>query len=384
MRMIGDHPSDISLYFHIPFCTRKCDYCHFYVVPDKEASKSELLQAFRQEWASWLPFLQGKRLATIYFGGGTPSLFGPTRVAALLDLIQQDLPLASSRPEITLEANPENISLPLMQQYALAGINRVSIGVQTLDNTLLQLLGREHQAQKALDAIHITAQAGIQNISIDLMYDLPDQTLKHWTQTLEAIQTLPITHLSLYNLTIEPHTVFFKKQDLLKQRLPNEATSLAMYETAISYLESYGLQRYEISAFAKPGCHSRHNIGYWIGRPFLGFGPSAFSYWDQKRFRQVAHLKRYCDLLNQGQSPIDFEEQLDPDAHRRELLVIAIRLRVGVHLNAFQQKHGSLDIKTLHVLEKLIEEGLLKQEDQVLTLTHRGVLLYDTVASELI
>lgn len=384
MLMTGNNSSEISLYFHIPFCTRKCDYCHFYVVPDRELSKTQLLQAFQQEWKQWLPSLKNKRIATIYFGGGTPSLFGPTRLAAILDQIQQDVEFATSKPEITLEANPENIHLSLMQGYAQAGINRVSIGVQTLDDTLLQMLGRTHQAQKAIEAIYTTAKAGIKNISIDLMYDLPNQTLAHWQQTLEAIRLLPITHLSLYNLTIEPHTVFFKKQDILHKLIPNEEVSLAMYEMAVNLLESYELKRYEISAFAKPGYHSHHNVGYWTARPFLGFGPSAFSYWEGKRFRNVAHLNRYCEKLKLEQSPIDFEEQLDPQAHVRELLAIHIRLRSGVHLPTFQSQHGKLEEETWSTMRKLEKMGWIQFENEYVSLTRQGILFYDSVATELI
>jgi oxygen-independent coproporphyrinogen-3 oxidase len=216
------------------------------------------------------------------------------------------------------------------------------------------------------------------------MYDLPEQTLMHWQQTLSAIRELPITHLSLYNLTIEPHTLFFKKKTLLAKLLPDEETSLKMYEKAVHALAQQGLQRYEISAFAKPGYESQHNTGYWTARPFLGFGPSAFSYWGGKRFRNVAHLNRYCQALKKGESPIDFEEKLDDIASRRELLVIRLRLCEGVDLTRFQQNHGALDSETHKTLADLILQGLIRKAQDHLFLTPRGILFYDTVASELI
>ncbi len=384
--MIGNFASsdNVSLYFHVPFCKRKCDYCHFYVLPEQEKAKQQLLDGFKQELYLLKSSLEKKKVVTLYFGGGTPSLFGPSRIAAVIEAVKQICPIHPFA-EITLEANPENVNLDLMQAYAAAGINRVSIGIQTLDSQLLQLLGRLHGPDTATQAIYATHQAGIQNISIDLMYDLPRQTLKHWAATLEQVKDLPIQHLSLYNLTIEPHTLFFKKQDQLRPWLPEEETSLAMYEMAIEKLEARGLQQYEISAFAQLGYESKHNTGYWIGRPFLGLGPSAFSYWEGKRFRNVAHLNRYCQSLEKGEFPIDFEEQLDRNAHCRELFVINLRLRQGVSLKAFTQQHGLLDETTQTTLKRLVEEGYLywRNQDNIV-LTKRGTLFYDTLASDLI
>lgn len=385
MRMTGRNiPSqEISLYFHIPFCTRKCDYCHFYVLPDQESLKDQLAEGFHLEWALLKPFLANKRISTLYFGGGTPSLFGPTRLRALLQLIRNTCPI-HPLAEITLEANPENVTLELMQAYAEAGINRVSIGIQTLDPHLLTLLGRLHNPETALKAIEATDKAGIRNISIDLMYDLPKQTLEHWQTTLSGIQNLPIHHLSLYNLTIEPHTLFFKNQSQIKPLLPNEEASLAMYEMAVEHLEMMGLQRYEISAFARPGYESQHNTGYWIGRPFLGLGPSAFSYWDDRRFRNIAHLGKYCQSLKKGELPRDFEEKLNLEAHRRELFVIHLRLRQGVDLANFEVEHGCLDPTTRETFHHLIDQGYLHLHDGHIRLTQKGILFYDTIAAELI
>jgi len=363
----------ISLYFHLPFCTKKCDYCHFFVLPNKEALKAQLMESLHLEWKMRFPQIEGKKICTVYFGGGTPALFGPERIAEILSWI----PLESGA-EVTLEANPENITLSLMEAYAKAGINRVSIGIQSLDDRLLQALGREHSAEKAQEGVHTTAQAGIQNISVDLMYDLPGQTLSHWNKTLEAVTQLPITHLSLYNLTLEPHTVFFKKRVEISKLLPEPEVSLEMYTSAVKILESYALKQYEISAFSKPGYIAQHNVGYWTARPFLGFGPSAFSYMEGKRFRNIAHLGKYAEQLSE-QFPIDFEEELDPDAKQRELLAIRLRLMEGVDLSAFE-----LDEDTTSICARLAREGFLSQSEKTLKLTPQGILFYDTVASEIV
>lgn len=363
-------PGDFSLYFHIPFCTRKCDYCHFYVIPDKDPYKILLMEGFAREWSRLKSLTTGRTLKSIYFGGGTPSLMGAHHISEILSWVTP-----SSEIEITLETNPENMTVETMRDYASAGINRVSIGIQTLDNALLKKLGRLHDANRAIDAVEATFAAGINNISVDLMYDLPGQELVHWENTLNRVCLLPITHLSLYNLTIEPHTVFFKKRVELEKILPDENVSLQMYEMAVEKLEKAVLKQYEISAFAREGFHSRHNVGYWTGRPFLGLGPSAFSYWDNKRYRNIANLNKYHQLENS----VDFEERLDDAAKVRELLAIRLRLMEGVDLREWK-----LDHETMKVLEDLVRQGLLESVNDRLRMTRRGILFYDTIATEIV
>lgn len=374
----------ISLYFHIPFCTKKCDYCHFYVIPDKEPFKKKLIKGYTLELKQWGPLLKGKDIVSIYFGGGTPSLLGSQYIKDILNAIQSFQSFDGNKIEITLEANPENISLELMREYAESGINRASIGIQSLDDHQLKVLGRIHNASKAENSIFLTAEAGIENISIDLMYDLPGQNLQTWEKTLKRVKQLPIQHLSLYNLVIEPHTVFYKQRQTLQKHLPSEEISLKMYEMAGKYLDEAGLKQYEISAFAKCEKISNHNVGYWTGRPFLGFGPSAFSYWEGKRFRNISNLNRYYQALEEGKSPIDFEEKLSTEASCRELLAIRLRLLSGVNLIEFTQQYGPLDRETLNTIEKLRRENYLKSDKDILQLTKKGILFYDTVATEII
>lgn len=368
-------PGGFSLYVHIPFCTRKCDYCHFYVIPEKEDHKDLLMAGLKKEWERIKHETDGLTLHTLYFGGGTPFLLGPERISTLIEWFN---PPAGT--EITLEANPENVTLPLMKAYRKAGINRVSIGIQTLDNGLLKRLNRLHDGHTAKEAVIITAEAGISNISVDLMYDLPGQDLAMWQNTVSQVKELPITHLSLYNLTIEPHTVFFKNRAILERMVPDEETSLQMYETAVAELEKAGLQQYEISAFAKPGKHSHHNVGYWTARPFLGLGPSAFSYWNKRRFRNIANLHKYC----RDDNPVDFDELLSSEEQLKELLTIRIRLLEGVNVAEFQKAFGELDNETLATLDRLCGDGLLERADGCVRLTRKGILFYDTVAVELI
>ncbi len=358
----------ISLYFHIPFCTKKCPYCHFYVIPNRLPYHKLLSESVALEWQRQLPLLQGKRVISIYFGGGTPTLF--SGIKEILERVPKEADC-----EITIEGNPEECTVELFAYFRSIGINRLSLGVQSLDDRSLQTIERIHSAEKARQAIFDAERAGFRNVSIDLMYDLPDQTEESWRYTLDQLPDLPIHHLSLYNLTIEPQTVFHKRN----VQIPEGILSMRLLTAALEKLEAIGLKRYEISAFALPGCKSRHNLGYWTGRPFLGFGPSAFSYWERGRFRNIANIHRYARFLKEGLSPVDFWEQLPYSAHTKELLAIRLRLQEGADLTLFE-----IPPETEIAIEKLKNLGFLKQEGFLLQLTDRGMLFYDTVAIELI
>jgi len=358
----------LSLYFHIPFCTKKCPYCHFYVIPNNAKQREQLLEGLLLEWQQ-IPVDQAE-ITSIYFGGGTPTLFGVEPIKRILDEISP-----SKECEVTIEANPEDITVELMSGYAQAGVNRVSIGVQSLQDDSLLVLERTHNSQKAIQAIVDTYESGIHNISIDLMVELPDQTPASFEKTLNRLKELPITHLSLYNLTIEPHTPFSKRP----LKLPSDQDNLMMHQMAIEQIQKIGLERYEISAFAKPGYESRHNVGYWTARPFFGLGPSAFSYINGKRYRNCANINKYLSALSRGESPVDFEEQLPYPQNVCELLAVELRLIRGVDLNRFD-----LPEQTKKSIVKLLKEGYLIQEKDQLRLSEKGLLWYDTVASEII
>lgn len=367
---------EISLYFHIPFCEKKCPYCHFYVIPNKGEHKTLLTSSLQNEWALRSAEINDKKVVSIYFGGGTPSLFAPEGIKEILKLTHRTN--LAKDCEITIEANPESSSEKLFEELRQLGVNRLSLGVQSLDDRSLATLERVHSAKKAKEAILSAQKAGFSNVSIDLMYDLPDQSLASFRYTLDQLQDLPIQHLSLYNLTIEPHTSFYKRRKTLN--LPDSETSFQFLQMALETLEKIGLKRYEISAFAKEGFKSRHNLGYWTARPFLGFGPSAFSYWNGERYKNVANLNRYAKALQEGLSPIDFREKLSYPQNIHELLAVQLRLSKGVNLRQFQ----NIPQNTLATIEKLIKEGWLERKESIIRLTEKGTLFYDTVASELV
>lgn len=379
-----------SLYIHVPFCSRKCDYCHFFVLPNKETFKQQFIDGIALEWQKQhINFsLQNYQLVSIYFGGGTPWLLGPERISSILNSISKVHPtLLEDKIEITLEANPEHITAEMVQLYASIGINRLSFGVQSFDDQVLTQLSRQHNKQKAIESVIIASKNGIENISIDLMYDIPNQTLPIWKDTLEIAVQLPIKHLSLYNLTFEPQTVFYKKRKQLQTLAPSPQISLEMYQMAIETLGKGGLKQYEISAFAKEKFLAIHNIGYWTGRPFLGLGPSAFSYWEGERFRNVPHLNKYCEQLILGKDgQIDFKEKLEHEAMQRELLAIHLRLKDGVLLREFENKNKKIIQSLKADIDRLIIQGFLEldEDENRLSLTNSGFLFYDHVASELI
>jgi len=356
---------EFSLYIHVPFCTKKCDYCHFYVIPDKNIFKEIYIRSLKKEWELRRPMLLHKKLVSLYFGGGTPSLLGPQAIEEIISWINP-----SPQIEITLEVNPENVTLSTMQAFKKAGINRVSLGVQSLEESHLQILSRTHTSSQSVRAIEATYAAGIENISIDLMYDLPNQTLSSFQNTLQKATQLPISHLALYNLSIEPHTVFYKKRDSLQ--LPDASTSLEMHNTAIQTLSGAGFTRYEIAAFAKQELTSKHNIGYWTERPFLGLGPSAFSYWNCTRFQNIANLQRYAKMLEKEELPTHFSEKLSSHERLKESLAVGLRMIKGVPLAPYT-----------HLIPHLVhlqELNLIKFEKERVLLTEKGLLFHDTVA----
>jgi oxygen-independent coproporphyrinogen-3 oxidase len=363
---------DISLYFHVPFCKKKCPYCHFYVIPNQARYHDLLCEGFALEWELQKGLIERNQIVSVYFGGGTPTLLDVSQIEAVMARLGPLVPDC----EITIEANPEESSPELFQALKHAGINRVSFGVQSLDDSSLAILGRVHTAIGAKKAIEAARSAGINNISIDLMYDLPDQTESSWRYTLDQMAELQIQHISLYNLTIEPHTSFYQKKD--KLILPKPETSLRLLSAAIETFETLGFQRYEISAFAKLGFASRHNLGYWTFRPFLGFGPSAFSYWQGERFQNTPNLQRYVKALKEKESPIHFRETLPYPRNLQEQIAVGLRLKTGC---AIPEKTPQ-QIKD--ILAKLQESGYLTLQENQASLTEQGKLFYDLVAMEII
>lgn len=352
-------------------------------MPISSILKKRYLTALELEWEQKKPLLKNKAIYSIYFGGGTPSLLELSELEKILtgvhdNEILQPLKTLNSC-EITLEVNPEKVTRALLVSWKKLGINRLSFGVQSLHDPTLKMLGRKHSAKKSLQAIEEAHLTGFKNISIDLIYDVPKQTLSSFETTLSQAILLPITHVSLYNLTIEPNTLFFQNREKLSSLMPKPQKSLEMLNRACEVLESGSFMRYEISAFAKKGFEAKHNSVYWEGGEFLGLGPAAFSYFEGRRFQNTPNINHYFQLLQEGKSPIEFEEKLAYPENVKELLVINLRMLKGANLAKF-----NLPKESLAKIEELIQKGFLEKKNENLKLTPKGLLFYDLVATELI
>ena len=372
----------ISLYVHVPFCTQKCPYCHFYSVIDDEQLKDRYLAALLSEIDRWDEQLIGRQVISIYLGGGTPLLFGARRTEAVLTKFAS-LSLDPSC-EITIEANPETVSSVALQDCYSLGINRLSIGAQSFSPDLLPVLGRRHDTASIVRAVEQSVACGISNISLDLMYDIPGLTLPVWRETVEQACQLPVRHLSLYNLTLEPKTAWYRKKAQIQRQMPSEEVSLQMYQAAQEITERHRFFQYEISAFAKDGYVSRHNTGYWQGREFLGFGPSAFSLFDRNRFSNISNLAAYCRAMEGATSVLVFEDDLPAERRLREMVAIGLRMNKGVCLETIEKSWGPADHSLLQTLHRLEQLNLITRTGSCLALTQQGRYLYDSIASEII
>jgi oxygen-independent coproporphyrinogen-3 oxidase len=371
----------LRLYVHIPFCSQKCPYCHFYSIREDAAAHERFVRSVCAEIDLWKPSITNAQIVSVYFGGGTPFLLGSQHLASILTHLASLCEL--TRCEITIETNPETTTIEELRAFRALGVNRVSIGVQSFNDRHLRVLQRRHTASDNRRVIEEARSAGFTNISIDLMYDLPDQTIEEWQETLTEACSLPINHLSLYNLTIEPATPWFRKKQTIEAQMPCEETSLQMYETAQA-AQQRGFVQYEISAFAQPGYHSRHNVGYWQGNPFLGFGPSAFSFFDGKRFSNIANLNEYCTALASGSLPVDFVEEIDPAHRLREMVAIGLRMNEGICLATLEERWGRAEQSLRQTLNRFIDLQLLAQQGPRLSLTPRGRILYDSLVVDIV
>jgi oxygen-independent coproporphyrinogen-3 oxidase len=339
-----------------------------------------MLKALLLEISSRQSLLQNRRVVSIYFGGGTPYLFGPQRLEKILTHLASVCTFYD--PEITLEANPD--SLQQVKEYSSIGVNRWSVGVQSLDDSSLCFLERMHDSQAAVRAVYALADSGVTNISIDLMYDLPNQTLCSWKDTLTRALTLPVTHISSYNLVLEPKTAFYARKDEISSCMPRAEESLAQYRALQQETQKSGFEQYEISAFCRPHFRSQHNCGYWTGREFLGFGPSAFSFYAGRRFSNISNVFRYCEFIESGKSAVDFVDDVSLIERLREMIAIGLRMNEGIDLSKIEARWGKSDAKLQATLHHLHEIGLLTKVDNRIALTEEGRVLYDSIAVEII
>ena len=371
-----------GIYIHIPFCKSFCSYCDFYSITDNSL-KDALVQAVIRESSIRPSYLEGETVETVYFGGGTPSLLEPATAAALISDLKKKFPF-SDDTEITFEVNPDDVYEGLFIDLKKAGINRISLGVQSWDDKRLRYLGRRHDAAQSARALDMVFREGIKNVSVDIIYGVPGMTSADLKADLEKTFAFPVTHLSAYHLTVEEGTRFgrMKKEGKLKET--DEETSASMFSLLGKVCREHGFIHYEISNFAKEGYISRHNSSYWKQVPYLGLGPSAHSFDGRSRQWNVADVRKYVKAISSGEIPCEREE-LDRITVFNEYVMTSLRTMWGIdltHVEEFYDKE--LHDYLVNLSGKYIRYGLMKREKNTLVLTDQGRMMSDNIIAELL
>mgnify|MGYP001618737660 FL=1 len=367
----------LGLYIHVPFCERKCAYCDFYSLPAVvPASRDRYVDALVAEIRTKATH---EPVATVFFGGGTPSVLTPAQIGRILDALRAGFALAPEA-EISMEANPETVTGAAFRGYRAAGVNRVSLGVQSLDDGILKVLGRIHDAARARDAVLEAAAAGFTRLGADLMFGLPGQTAERWRADLREVLGWPIEHLSAYEFSVEPETPFASQTHIL----PDEDAVLAMWDILLEETSRAGFPQYEVSNYAKPGAECRHNLVYWHDGEWLGFGAGAWAAREGVRTGNPRDLDRYLAGEAAGFPPAEADE-LPYDRQAAETMVLGLRLREGVDLAAFEVRWGAVALARLErILAEHLAAGRLERVSGRLRLTRAGLLVANDVWSDLV
>ena len=361
-----------GIYIHFPFCKRKCPYCDFYSVEEDRGLIGAYVCALKRNFSRYKK--QAVICDTIYFGGGTPSLLEPFEVGEIISALKKNF-VVIDNAEITLEANPSSLDFEKLVAYRNFGVNRISIGVQSANNSELSALGRLHDFDTAAECVLNAKKAGFDNISCDLMIGTPRQNISDLLSSARKIIELPVNHISAYMLKIEEGTMF--DCDWVRANVADDEEVCDMYEKLVMLLESNGFMQYEISNFAKDGFHSRHNLKYWTGEPYLGFGPAAHSYFERKRFFVLSDVYEF--ISNDIQ-----EELIEDDAPDKaaEYLMLSLRLKEGMSFLRYTELGG--DAQKVYEKAEIFEDaGYLVRSEERISLTTKGFLVSNGIISEL-
>lgn len=374
----------ILIYAHVPFCRSKCHYCAFHSQAFNQVTFAWYLKTLLDEISLWGKRLQHPRVTTLYFGGGTPSLFPLAALAQVMTALRKNFAFEDGM-EASLEANPDSAcDVSFFLALLSLGFNRLSLGVQSFEDAHLGLLGRPHSSRQAVDTFTLARQAGFGNVSLDLMYGLPGQRTSHWLEQLKSAVRLRPEHLSCYGLTPEPDTRLTRSLELGEFSLPEEREQSRMFVHGAEYLESEGYLHYEISNFARMGFVCRHNQGYWQGRDYLGLGPSAVSTIGFRRFTNPRWMDAYDAAVRGEFAGLDFEE-LDHDARLKELVLLSLRTVEGLDLKAYRKLSGrDLCRGEAALMQTLRQNDLIRVKQGRLSLTKTGMLVSNSIISRLI
>ena len=375
----------VGVYLHIPFCRSKCDYCDFYSMPAGDDLMDRYQKALLTQIKSMVPRLKGRTVDTIYIGGGTPSYYGEKRLRELLGYLQRHLSVAKNA-EITVECNPDTVDLKSVVRLRKAGVNRISLGMQSADPDQLRCVHRVHDPQQVIWAVEDIRAAKIENLSLDLIYGLPGQSMDSWRNTVRAALALHPDHLSCYGLKVEEGTPLARRVDEEGDMdLPDGDSQADFYLEAVEQIQQAGFRQYEISNFARTGMESRHNLKYWMGREYAGFGPGAHSYLDGIRYAWPRDLAGYLEALEAGE-PVAMAEKetVPPREQAREYLLLRMRTMRGIEEWEYRRSFGLNFEPISRRLEFFESHRWAEQSDHRWHFTPQGFLLSNTLIADLL
>lgn len=375
---------EIELYIHIPFCVKKCAYCDFLSGPADYEHKRKYLDALLKEIRGYknIQQISNYMVTSIFFGGGTPSIFQGEWICQIMDAVKQTFTLKSDA-EVTIEANPGTVDEEKLNLYKKAGINRISFGCQSADNGELNVLGRIHTWEAFLDSYAVARRCGFDNINVDLMSGLPGQTVSSWEQTLEKVIRLEPEHISAYSLIVEEGTPFYEMAD--KLNLPDEDAERTMYERTGEILKKYGYEQYEISNYARAGYECQHNIGYWTGRAYLGLGLGASSLFGEKRFSNTIDMMEYLEQSGQIEKLRRDSMMLTKENKMEEFMILGLRMNRGVSEAEFEKRFKiSIDTVYGEILNKYEQSGHLRRKQGWISFTRKGISVSNPILAEML
>ncbi len=374
---------DAALYIHIPFCDHKCIYCDFYSIITSDNVSAFLVSLKKEINFYSQKYSKGRNFTSIFFGGGTPSLMQPDYIDQIIHCLKNNFAV-SEDVEITLETNPGTVNRKKLESFRQIGINRISIGVQSFHEDELKFLTRIHDKQTAVQTVYDAKESGFNNINIDLIFNLPKQTKDMWKQNLETAVTLPLQHISAYSLILERGTILNKMVIDGKIKLQDDDHDADLYEMTIDYLTSSGFMQYEVSNFALPGFECRHNNAYWRYKNYLGFGPSAHSFFNKKRWWNFSSLKHYINAIEENNNAEANHEVITGEQKLDEYVMLALRSK-GIDVKEFQKKFGEgWLVKNKNIFQNLVDEKYVKLEDDYIELTKKGYAICDEILAKLL
>ena len=377
---------EIGIYIHIPFCKSKCNYCDFNSFAKKDDCIDNYINAVKQEIEEYAKNNKDILVKTIYIGGGTPSYIKEKYMEGLIETIKQNLEIVSNA-EITIEANPGTVNKRKLECYYKIGINRLSIGLQSVNDKLLKLLGRIHDFEDFLETVRLANSVGLSNINADCMIGLPNQNIYDVEETLNVLIDLKLTHISVYSLIVEPNTTLENKINSGELKLPDEEIERYMYWFAKRKLEENGYLHYEISNFARPLYRSKHNLDCWNQKEYKGFGVSASSYENGVRYTNIADINKYIKNIEEKKLKENYiiEEKQDREAMMKEYMLLGLRKITGVNITEFRRKFGTTPLyKYNKELTKLVREGLIEANEYSIRVSKKGLDLANLVWEEFV